>query len=55
MDEAVEAFTEAHPEGWTVEEEAEMREALQASGVDVTVATSLQNWTQRSAPAPHRR
>ena len=36
MDEAVEAFTEAHPEGWTAEEEAEMREALQASGVDVT-------------------
>ena len=36
MDEVVEAFTEAHPEGWTAEEEAEMREALQASGVDVT-------------------
>ena len=36
MDEAVEAFTEAHPAGWTAEEEAEMREALQASGVEVT-------------------
>tara|TARA_B100000925_G_scaffold174964_1_gene131891 strand:+ start:2005 stop:3792 length:1788 start_codon:yes stop_codon:yes gene_type:complete len=36
MDEAVEAFTEAHPTGWTAGEEAEMREALQASGVDVT-------------------
>ncbi len=54
MDEAVEAFTEAHPEGWTVEEEAEMREALQASGVDVTrgdVAAELDAALRSRAPS----
>ena len=54
MDEAVEAFTEAHPEGWTAEEEAEMREALQASGVDVTrgdVAAELDAALRSRAPS----
>ncbi|MGB0726785.1 MAG: hypothetical protein ACPGR0_00605 [Candidatus Poseidoniaceae archaeon] len=54
MDEAVEAFTEAHPEGWTAEEEAEMREALQASGLDVTrgdVAAELDAALRSRAPS----
>ena len=55
VDEAVEAFTEAHPEGWTAEEEAGMREALQASGVDVTrgdVAAELDAALRSRAATP---
>lgn len=54
VDQAVEAFTEAHPEGWTAEDEAEMREALQASGLDVTrgdVAAELDAALRSRAPS----
>lgn len=53
VDQAVEAFTEAHPEGWTAEDEAGMREALQASGLEVTrgdVAAELDAALRSRAP-----